>query len=426
MSQVDILANAGQEILDGVTAAVNSGDFSRLSSDINNAVTQAANGLISQAKHPGDVYTTARVVEPGTTTGTKAGSAKTSAQPKTTVNRTVKVAGTTAPATRTRSYAVRNPFQQHQPSRLAGLGRIIGGSIGAVAFGVPAVAMAIAGVATSGLWFIPAGICGAFALISGLLIFGGSGEYKLVQRFYQYSRIVGNAEYIKFSELSTKSSIPEQTVKNDISKLRQQGYLSNATTDAGNTTLMLTDRVYKEYTENESRRRELEAEEAAKKAALLQEDAETAAKDALLPENAQQLLKDGKEYLLSVRNYNDAIPDEEMTAKLYSLENIMRRIFEQVRNQPESARDLRRFMNYYLPTTDKLLGAYVEAEKTGSSGENIASTKEEIEKALDMINAAFEQLLNNLFETKAWDVSSDISVMKTMMAQDGLVKEAAQ
>ena len=51
MSQIDILTNAGQEILDGVTAAVNSGDFSRLSSDINNAVTQAANGIISQAKH---------------------------------------------------------------------------------------------------------------------------------------------------------------------------------------------------------------------------------------------------------------------------------------------------------------------------------------------------------------------------------------
>lgn len=421
MSQIDILANAGQQILDGVTAAINSGDFTHLSSDIGNAVTEATNGIITQAKHPSDVYRTSRVVEPGSS---KEAESQKPRHPQTTVNRAVRVSGGTGTA-QARTYAVRSPFQQRLPSKLAGLGRIIGGSIGALSFGIPAVATLIVGLTASTFAFIGTGICGAFALLSGAFIAGGSREYKLVQRFYRYSQIVGDAEYVTFSDLSVKSGIPEKTVRRDITRLRQMGYLTNATTDAANTTLMLTDKVHKEYIENEAKRKEMEAQKAARKEAILKEDAKTAAYDATLPENAKQVLSDGKEYLVKVRDYNDLIPDEEMSKKLDVLEEIMKRIFDQVRNQPDSARDLRRFMNYYLPTTDKLLGAYVEAQKTGSEAENIATTKREIESALDMINQAFEQLLNNLFETRSWDVSSDISVMKAMMTQDGLVPEGA-
>ena len=126
-------------------------------------------------------------------------------------------------------------------------------------------------------------------------------------------------------------------------------------------------------------------------------------------------------YLLKVRNYNDEIPDTEiMSQKLYQLENIMKRIFEQVKRNPSSAKELRKFMTYYLPTTDKLLASYREVSAPGATGDNILSTKQEIESAMDVINKAFENLLDKLFEDTAWDVSTDISVMKTMMAQDGL------
>lgn len=77
-------------------------------------------------------------------------------------------------------------------------------------------------------------------------------------------------------------------------------------------------------------------------------------------------------------------------------------------------------MDYYLPTTSKLLHAYIDLDRQGIAGENIKSTKKEIEDTLDTVNAAFERLLDSLFEDTAWDISSDISVMKTMMAQEGL------
>ena len=112
-----------------------------------------------------------------------------------------------------------------------------------------------------------------------------------------------------------------------------------------------------------------------------------------------------------------------MSEKLYRLESTMDRIVEQVRKQPESAAELRKLMSYYLPTTVKLLSAYKELDRQTVSGENIVNTKKEIEDALDTINDAFEKLLDSLFQSMAWDVSSDISVMQTMFAQDGLTEK---
>ena len=98
----------------------------------------------------------------------------------------------------------------------------------------------------------------------------------------------------------------------------------------------------------------------------------------------------------------------------------MKRIFEQVEKKPESASELQKFMDYYLPTTNKLLKAYTDVSEQPVEGQNIADTKHQIEDTLDVINQAFEKLLDGMFEDMNWDVHSDISVMKTMMAQDGL------
>ena len=102
------------------------------------------------------------------------------------------------------------------------------------------------------------------------------------------------------------------------------------------------------------------------------------------------------------------------------------KIFEQVKKDPETADDLHKLMNYYLPTTKKLLAAYVELDKQAGNGENVQQTKNEIDAVMDTINEAFEKLLDSLFQDMAWDISSDISVMKTMMAQDGLTDDGMQ
>jgi len=102
---------------------------------------------------------------------------------------------------------------------------------------------------------------------------------------------------------------------------------------------------------------------------------------------------------------------------------LIQKIFERVKEDPGSLEDIQKLMEYYLPTTVKLLDAYQQLENQPVQGENIRNSKTEIEQTLDTLNIAFEKLLDSLFEDVAWDVSSDISVLHTMLAQEGLTKD---
>ena len=101
----------------------------------------------------------------------------------------------------------------------------------------------------------------------------------------------------------------------------------------------------------------------------------------------------------------------------------MDRIFDRVEQKPDTVDDIRKLMEYYLPTTIKLLEAYEELDAQPVQGENIISSKQEIEKTLDTLNTSFEKLLDDLFQDTAWDLSSDISVLNTMLAQEGLTED---
>ena len=139
-----------------------------------------------------------------------------------------------------------------------------------------------------------------------------------------------------------------------------------------------------------------------------------------LSEEVQEVIKEGEAYLEEIRSCNEAIPGVEISNKMYHLENVILRIFKRVEQHPELISDLHKFMDYYLPTTVKLLKAYEELDKQPVEGENIKTAKQEIENTLDTINEAFENLLDSFFRNTAWDVSTDISVLKTMLAQEGL------
>ena len=113
----------------------------------------------------------------------------------------------------------------------------------------------------------------------------------------------------------------------------------------------------------------------------------------------------------------------EISRKISHMEMLIQKIFERVKEDPGSLEDIQKLMEYYLPTTVKLLDAYQQLENQPVQGENIRNSKTEIEQTLDTLNIAFEKLLDSLFEDVAWDVSSDISVLHTMLAQEGLTKD---
>ena len=114
------------------------------------------------------------------------------------------------------------------------------------------------------------------------------------------------------------------------------------------------------------------------------------------------------------------IPDEEMTDKISRLEAVSTKIFEQAKADPEKLPQMRKFMDYYLPTSLKLLNTYAELDKQGVEGENITESKHRIERTMDTLVKAFETQLDKLFASDALDVSTDIDVMENMLRADGL------
>ena len=113
----------------------------------------------------------------------------------------------------------------------------------------------------------------------------------------------------------------------------------------------------------------------------------------------------------------------EISRKISRIELIVQKIFDRAKEHPEIIPDLNRLMDYYLPMTVKLLNAYEDMDSQPIQGENITASKREIEETLDTLNVAFEKLLDSVFEDTALDLSSDISVLHTVLAQEGLTED---
>lgn len=263
---------------------------------------------------------------------------------------------------------------------------------------------------------IPTVLFGAVAA-AGTKILGS------VRRFRGYVRALGGREYCDIKELQTQTGKKSKYVVQDLEKMIQKGWFPEGHLDSKKTCLMVTNKAYQQYTELMSHV-EMEENERRKKAEEeRQKQAETVQGQTDLPSDVKAVIQEGEEYLRRIRACNDAIPGEEISAKISRIELLVDKIFDRVEQCPDTVSDLRRMLEYYLPTTVKLLEAYEELDKQPIQGENIVSSKREIEKTLDTLNVAFEKLLDSLFQDTAWDVSSDISVLHTMLAQEGLTED---
>ncbi len=121
-----------------------------------------------------------------------------------------------------------------------------------------------------------------------------------------------------------------------------------------------------------------------------------------------------------MRRLNDSIKDVKISAQISHLEVTTGKIIDAVVEKPAKLPQIRKFMNYYLPTTLKLLNAYDRMDSTGVSGANIDGTKGKIEEMLDTICVAFSRQLDALYGEEALDISADIKVMEQMLQQEGI------
>lgn len=415
MSTSNKWSQIGEDIMNSVIQAVDSGDLTGLSQSVGEMINETANSISRGMDQVGKkIEQQAKERSSNLSGGAGArgvyGTAGRNGAAGASGSRGSMQYGRTNNMTQIRPYQSQYPvrYKKFLPGQAAGPACLAVGIAGTSMFGVATLATSIASVFFGLAIGLPIGLGIAMLPFIGLIIKGANLNGRN-HRFRDYVRVIGNKGYCAIEELAQATGKRKAYVQKDLQDMLRKGYFLQGHMDAGKTTLIVDNATYRQYEEAEEARKTREAE-----AARWEQEKPGCSGE------MQKILTEGETYIRHIHECNDAIPGAVMSEKLAKLEDIMRRIFEQVKKQPESAGDLHKFMTYYLPTTTKLVDAYRDLDGQPEYGTNIANTKKEIEDTLDTINEAFENLFDSLFEDTAWDISSDISTMKVMLQQEGL------
>ena len=235
-------------------------------------------------------------------------------------------------------------------------------------------------------------------MAGGASLLLGSGAMKRRQRrFATYLRTVGQKQAVPLDYLARAADVSRRRVEKDVNLMLEKGLWGDeAYIDMGSGMLFKSQAAATAYFDAAHRAK---AEQG--------QPAQTAPAPAGYAATLAQ-----------IRELNDRIADEAISAKLDRMEQVSGRIFKLI-EEDEAKRDAAgTFLNYYLPTTLKLLENYASFEEAGVSGENLSQAKAKIEKTMDSIVAGFEHQLDELYRTDAMDIDSDIRVMETMLRRD--------
>ena len=406
----------GEEIKQTIQDAIDTKDYSRLNQMVSDTVNHAMDCVSAGIKNGGwyrDPKTGQPLYRNKKNTGSRSGAENQGYRP----NQESKMS-------EMRNYSQNRPVPV-TPRYLKGTSVKIGGTFlaatGAV-FGLTSVIFLIITLIGSAIT--------AFDVVSGLIIgifavafisfavmtYVGVDMVRTVGRFRQYVSVLRDREFCDIKEIASATGRDVRKVLKDVKKMITKGWFCQGHLDEKESCLMVSEHAWNQYTALMEDMKQRKAEEQAAQKKMREEY------DRLSPE-VQKIVQAGDEYVRRIKAANDAIPGEVISAKISRMELLVDRIFDRVEQNPDSVNDMRRMMDYYLPTTMKLLEAYEELDAQPVQGENIISSKKEIEDTIDTLNVAFEKLLDSLFQDTAWDVSSDISVLHTMLAQEGLTED---
>ena len=231
----------------------------------------------------------------------------------------------------------------------------------------------------------PLGLLGAGLV----LLVCGTQRNKKAKRFRKYLALIGKRESISIGSLAQAMPVSYHTACDDIQEMLDEGYIPTGYLDMASGRLILSDEGLQEEPEPEKEEQPAPPED----------------DDAILQE---------------IRQVNDAIEDPEMSEKIDRIGEITGKILDYQRKNPNKDSQLRSFLNYYLPTTLKILKAYAQMEAQGIEGQNISAAKERIEGMMDKVVEGFEKQLDKLFQDDAMDITTDVEVLERMLDKDGL------
>lgn len=263
------------------------------------------------------------------------------------------------------------------------------------AYNVLGIVSGVLGLATAGFGWMTA--CGAARMKAG----------RQMGLFADYADSVDYHKGLPVSMLADLTHQKPKKVHKRLQKYIRKGWL-NAWLDDKTDTLYLTAEDYRAAQEALAAQRARPApqpeQEAAPETPL---NLETARRFAKVLEQEQQLMQDtqGAEELAHMQKTTEAICDW-------------------LETHPESLPKARRFAEYYIPTTLKLLHTYNDVQ--GQKGDNAESIRRDIAGILHTLNQAYSNLYDNLLSDVALDVSSEIAALQGMLANDGLTGEGLQ
>ena len=237
------------------------------------------------------------------------------------------------------------------------------------------------------------------------LIGGGASMFfswrakRKAKRLSKYIAVMGMDDCKSVAEISKSTGLARERVRKDLEYMAQKGYFGEtAYLDNGLDSLVISEAAAE-------KEREIRQQSRTEKKASDEREANTS------------------EYMRIYEQMREAagnIKDPEISAKMMRLTELTGKILQAAEANPEKEKNIRRFMSYYLPQTQKLMRSYAVLERQGISTANISSTKERIGNILDNLITGYEQQLDQMFDSDAMDISSDIDVLETMLKQDGL------
>lgn len=302
---------------------------------------------------------------------------------------------------------------------VSGILYMVFGFTGTGIFGITSLLFSIGSIAVGAISSATAvGFGTLFLLFLGSLSMALTGVKlrKRVKRFKKYVRQLRGRNYCSIKELASHIGETDKFVVKDLRKMIDLGMFPEGHIDNNENYLLLNYEIYEHYQRTQDEQRKQSEQEASKQ----REEAEK--RNDPSQKELREAIEEGRRYIKKIREANDAIPGEEISRKLYRLEIITEKIFNYVEQHPEQLPALHKLMSYYLPITLKLVTSYEQLDAQPVQGENIMTAKSEIEDTLDTISGAFEKLLDDLFRDIAFDISSDISVLETMLSQEGLTE----
>ena len=303
------------------------------------------------------------------------------------------------------------PIKRNAKDKSGSIVLLVMGIIFAIIFGGTSIGFLITSIVT-GLFNVTAGALGIMTVFCiGLSIAGGK-RLGLVKRFKTYTKELEKQGFASIEKLGELVGKEDYFVIKDLKKMLGKSWFLEGHFDMNETCFIATDKAYNQY---------LNAEEAQKKRKLEEELRQSEIDNNPEAAAVKEMVDYGKVYLDKIRKANDDIPQKEISDKLARLELVSASIFNYVEAHPNKLPEIRKFINYYMPTTLKLVEAYKEFNEQPLQGDNIISSKKEIEDTLDKINLAFENLLNQLYGENMLDISSDISALSTMLSKEGLL-----